>query len=71
MESKTVWNALDASPEIAWESPLEKGVFHYPANSVDVKPPNFNPQSQFCIWNGSEWVVSDIPPPPKLRPSNA
>ena len=45
MESKTVWNALDASPEIAWESPLEKGVFHYPAGSVDKKPPKFEYQA--------------------------
>ena len=67
MESKTVWNALDASPEIAWESPLEKGVFHYPAGSVDKKPPKFNPEKQFCAWNGSKWVVSEIPPPPVLE----
>lgn len=67
MESKTVWNALDASPEIAWESPLEKGVFHYPAGSVDVKPPQFNPENQFCAWTGNEWSVSDIPPPPILE----
>ena len=67
MESKTVWNALDASPEIAWESPLEKGVFHYPAGSVDKKPPKFNPEKQFCAWNGSNWVVSEIPPQPFLE----
>ena len=66
MESKQVWNTLDGSPEVAWESPLEKGVFHYPANSVEVEPPKFNPQSQFCVWNGNEWVVSEIPEPPEL-----
>ena len=49
MKSKTVWNALDASPEIAWESPLEKDVFHYLAGSVDVKPPKFNHENQFVF----------------------
>ena len=58
MESKTVWNALDASPEIAWESPLEKGVFHYPAGSVDKKPPKFDSETQSCAWSGKKWVVS-------------
>ena len=67
MESKTVWNALDASPEIAWESPLEKGVFHYPAGSVDKKPPKFDSETQSCTWSGKKWVVSEIPPPPTLK----
>lgn len=68
MEYKIVWNALDASRETAWESPLEKGVFHYPAGSVDVEPPEFNPEKQICTWTGSEWSVSDIPSPPVLGP---
>ena len=67
MESKTVWNALDASPEIAWESPLKKGVFHYPAGSVDKKPPKFDSDTQLCAWSGKKWVVSEIPPPPVLE----
>ena len=32
--------------EIAWESPLEKGVFHYPAGLVDKKPPKFDSKTQ-------------------------
>lgn len=68
MESKTVWNALDASPEIAWESPLEKGVFHYPAGSVDKKPPKFDAETNTCQWDGSKWVVSEIVIEPDPKP---
>ena len=42
-------------------------MFHYPAGSVDVKPPKFNPEKQFCVWTGNEWSVSEIPPPPVLE----
>jgi len=71
MESKKVWNALDASPEIAWESPLEKGkgIFHYPKGTVTVEPPNFDSEKQVCKWDGSgNWVVTDIPSKPELAP---
>ncbi len=59
MKSKTVWNVTDASPVIAWESPLEKGVYHHPAYSVEVKPPQFNPDSQTCSWDGFAWVITE------------
>ena len=42
MENKKVWNATDASPEVAIESPLEEGVFLYPANTVETEPPKFD-----------------------------
>jgi len=64
MASKTVWNGLDASPVTAWESPLEKDVFLYPAGSVVVEPPEFDSETQICAWNGNQWVVSEIPPEP-------
>ena len=59
MKSKTVWNTLDASPEKAWESALEKGVFHIPANSVEVEPPKFNPDLQTCSWDDNAWVITE------------
>ena len=67
MDSKTVWNQLDASQVTAWESPLEKGVYHYPAGSIDVKPPSFNFETHKCNWNGKKWVVTKIPSEPELK----
>ena len=61
MENKKVWNATDASPEVAIESPLEEGVFLYPANTVETEPPKFDFEKQVCQWDGTKWVVSDIP----------
>ena len=64
MANKIVWNGIDGSEALAFESPLEEGVYHYPEGSVDVKPPDFNPNTQNCFWNGSDWSVSDIPAEP-------
>ena len=61
MKYKTLWNARDGSKVIAWESPLEEGVFHFPANSVEIEPPEFDPVSKVCSWNGLKWIVSDLP----------
>ncbi len=74
MKYKTLWNARDGSKVIAWESPLEEGVFHFPANSVEIEPPEFDPVSKVCSWNGLKWIVSDLPkkeydaPPEEVSP---
>ena len=47
MKYKTYWNALDGSEVQACESPLEEGVFHIPAHSVETKPPTFDPFRRF------------------------
>nr|BAR33869.1 hypothetical protein [uncultured Mediterranean phage uvMED] len=60
MKYKTYWNALDGSEVKAWESPLEEGVFHIPAHSVETKPPKFDSSSKVCSWDGSQWVVSAL-----------
>ena len=60
MKYKTYWNALDGSEVQAWESPLEEGVLHIPAHSVETKPPTFDPSSKMCSWDGSQWVVSEL-----------
>lgn len=52
------------------ESPLEPGVFLVPASSTPEPPPE--PQDgKIQRWNGSEWVLEDlpeIPPPPPATP---
>lgn len=42
-----------------WESPKEPGVFHQPANSTDVKPPDYNAETQSITFRDGAWAVSN------------
>ena len=44
-------------------SPLEEGVWLMPGGSTDVEPPEFNKETHTCSFNGTKWVVEEIPPP--------
>lgn len=57
------WNISNAASVNRQKSPLEKGVWLMPAGAVDVEPPSFDAATQTCSWNGSQWVVADIPVP--------
>jgi hypothetical protein len=46
---------------VAHESPLEPGVYHYPANSVDTSPPNI-PANHLAKWVNGQWVYEEIVP---------
>jgi len=47
------------------ESPLEPGVFLLPAKTVDAPAPTI-PEGKRAKWEG-DWVIEDIPPPPKTE----
>jgi hypothetical protein len=54
-----------------YESPLEPGVWLYPANSTDVVPPDFNAATQVCeyneelkVWNVRARTETPLPPLP-------
>mgnify|MGYP003137222096 CR=1 FL=1 len=36
-----------------------------PGNCTDVKPPEFNKETHTCKFDGSKWVTTKIPDPPK------
>ena len=44
-------------------SPLEEGVWLMPGGCTDVEPPEFNKETHTCSFNGTEWVLEEIPPP--------
>jgi len=61
MSSKTVYNITDASPTTAFENPVRAGHYLLPANSTEITPPEFNVNTHTCLFNGTEWVVTEIP----------
>ena len=62
MKTKTVYSTRTGAPEAAYESPLEPGVFHLPAGTVEDEPPQFDPETQVLKYDG-KWIVEDIPQP--------
>ena len=50
---------------IAFESPLEPGVYHYPAHTTTIAPPENNDKdNKMIIWNSNNkaWSVVERPP---------
>jgi len=51
---------------VADESPLEPGVYLYPAGTIDASIPDI-PEGKLAKWNG-EWVFEDPPSDPESEP---
>jgi hypothetical protein len=50
---------------IAFESPLEPGVYHYPARTTTIIPPeNSDPINEMVVWNenNKNWEIVERPP---------
>lgn len=56
------YNKDNATPRNRQIDPLDGG-YLMPANCTDVKPPEFDPETQICSFNGTKWEVSEIPQP--------
>ena len=48
---------------VAWESPLEPGVYHIPSLATESEP--IFTEGKITKWNGREWILEDIPLPPE------
>lgn len=66
MKTKTVYqldkDGVFIGLETSFESPLEPNVFLIPAGCVEIEPPTFK-EGQYAHWEGSKWVIKDIPIP--------
>lgn len=66
MKSKTVYQTnkegVFIGLETSYESPLEPNIFLIPAGCVEIEPPSFK-EGQYAQWEGSKWVIKDIPIP--------
>ena len=63
LKSKTVWMATNGNPCTAYESPLEPGVWHMPADSCDSEPPPFDIDTHIAVFDGTDWEVKTKPGP--------
>lgn len=54
-------------PVIAYESPLEPGVFHIPGGAVDVAPVTV-PDGKRARWVDPEWVLEELPKTTVVEP---
>lgn len=50
------------------KSPLEEDVWLMPGGCTDVEPPTFNAETHTCKFNGTEWIVAEIPPQVEEEP---
>jgi len=53
-------NGIYLFPSPANPSPLEEGVWLYPARSTEIAPPVI-PDGKCAVWNGSGWDIQDMP----------
>mgnify|MGYP003678675005 FL=1 len=67
---QTDLNGVYIGITIADQDPLDSTNWLIPAGCVETAPPTMT-DSQFATWNGTEWVVEDIPvvePNPEPEP---
>lgn len=56
------YNKNNASPRERQKDPLGGG-YLMPGNCTDVVPPKFNKETHTCSFNGTEWLLTEIPQP--------
>jgi hypothetical protein len=64
------YNKNNGNPRERQKDPLGGG-YLMPGNCTEVKPPEFNKETHTCSFNGTEWIVKEIPQPepdPKPEP---
>ena len=60
---KTVYNQSNGSEVIAYPDPKNPDRIALPAGSTEIAPPTFDPNTHTCTFDGTQWVVAEIPVP--------
>ena len=60
---KTVYNQSNGSEVIAYPDPKNPDRIALPAGSTEIAPPNFDRSTHTCAFDGTQWVVTEIPVP--------
>jgi hypothetical protein len=60
---KIVYNQSNGSEVIAYPDPKNPDRIALPAGSTEIAPPTFDPNTHTCAFDGTQWVVSEIPVP--------
>jgi hypothetical protein len=60
---KTVYNKSNGSEVIAYPDPKNPDRIALPAGSTEIVPPNFDPNTHTCSFDGTQWVLTEIPVP--------
>ena len=60
---KTVYNKSNGSEVIAYPDPKNPNRIALPAGSTEIAPPTFDPNTHTCAFDGTQWVVTEIPVP--------
>lgn len=75
MRQKTVYQydlaGRYVGPAVADESPLEAGVYHLPARTVEAAPPEAFPDGTWPRWNGAAWELSGAAAPARAIEESA
>jgi hypothetical protein len=60
---KIVYNKSNAAEVIAYPDPKNPDRIALPAGSTEIAPPTFDPNTHTCAFDGTQWVITEIPVP--------
>ena len=60
---KIVYNQSNGSEVIAYPDPKNPDRIALPAGSTEIAPPTFDPNTHTCVFDGTQWIVTEIPVP--------
>lgn len=64
-------NGEFVSESLADESPLEQGAYLIPAHATTIVPPEFDPETETCVFKNNSWTVVYKPEPePEPEPTD-
>jgi len=60
---KIVYNKSNGAEVVAYPDPKNPNRIALPAGSTEIAPPDFDRSTHTCAFDGTQWVVTEIPVP--------